>query len=96
MRAGLRCCRAPTRRTRIRLYFAITRDYDTPSSRIVLASSEDGIQLHGAQESGAAGAANSATRIRTCSAIRSRKRYFLTFYRGNDEDYFDIVSKSAD
>ncbi|HMI36653.1 MAG TPA: hypothetical protein VK505_03415, partial [Steroidobacteraceae bacterium] len=28
-----------------RLYFAITRDYDTPTSRIVLASSEDGIHL---------------------------------------------------
>ena len=27
------------------LYFAITRDYDTPSSHIVLASSEDGIHL---------------------------------------------------
>src|SRR6478672_1771098 len=27
------------------LYFAITRDYDTPSSHIVLATSRDGIQL---------------------------------------------------
>jgi hypothetical protein len=28
------------------LYFAITRDYDTPSSHIVLASSRDGIHLN--------------------------------------------------
>jgi hypothetical protein len=42
--AGLWCCRAaisaPTHAV-----FCDSRDYDTPSSRIVLASSEDGIKL---------------------------------------------------
>ena len=77
------------------LYFAITRDYDTPSSRIVLASSEDGTHL---------------TELKNLvqPVVKERnqnpnlfhdpvtQRFFLTFYRGNDENHFDIVSKSAD
>ncbi len=76
------------------LYFAITRDYDTPSSRIVLASSEDGIHL---KELGNLVAPVPKQRNQNPNLFRDpvSKRYFLTFYRGNDEDYFDIVSKSA-
>ncbi len=76
------------------LYFAITRDYDTPSSRIVLATSEDGIHL---------------TEVKTLVARIEHERnqnpnlfrdpvsgrFFLTFYRGNDENWFDIVSRNA-
>jgi hypothetical protein len=76
------------------LYFAITRDYDTPSSRIVLASSEDGIQL---TELKNLVPPVPKQRNQNPNLFRDpvTKRYFLTFYRGNDEDYFDIVSKSA-
>jgi hypothetical protein len=77
------------------LYFAITRDYDTPSSRIVLASSEDGIRLTELKN-----LAPPVPKQRNQNPNLFRdpvtKRYFLTFYRGNDENYFDIVSKSAE
>ncbi len=77
------------------LYFAITRDYDTPSSRIVLASSEDGIQLTELKN-----LAPPVPKQRNQNPNLFRdpvtKRFFLIFYRGNDENYFDIVSKSAD
>ena len=76
------------------LYFAITRDYDTPSSYIVLASSEDGI--HVTQEK---------TLVQTVQNQRNQNpnlfrdprsgRFYLTFYRGNDHDHFEIISKSA-
>ena len=76
------------------LFFAITRDYDTPSSRIVLASSEDGIRLTELKN-----LAPPVPKQRNQNPNLFRdpltKRYFLTFYRGNDENYFDIVSKSA-
>lgn len=76
------------------LYFAITRGYDTPSSYIVLATSEDGIHL---------------TQVKTLvSAVPNQRnqnpnlfrdphsgRFYLTFYRGNDHDHFEIVSKNA-
>ena len=76
------------------LYFAITRDYDTPSSHIVLAQSTDGVHL---------------TEVKTLVPVGPQPRnqnpnlfwdaaahkYVLTYYRGNDRDYFDIVSKSA-
>lgn len=77
-----------------RLHFAITRDYDTPSSRIVLATSDDGIHLtevkdlvHGVNDE----------RNQNPNLFRDPKggRYFLTWYRGNDLDYFDIVSRNA-
>lgn len=75
-------------------YFAITRGYDTPSSYIVLASSEDGIRL---------------TQVKTLVfAVPNQRnqnpnlfrdprsgRFYLTFYRGNDRDHFEIISKSA-
>jgi len=92
-----------------RLYFAITRNYDTVKqfpqpgqnsnakvmgSYIVLAESNDGIHLK-------------ETKVLVKPAIDLRNQnpdlfhdpksgfFYLTFYRGNDIDSFDIVSKHA-
>ena len=77
------------------LYYAITRDYDTPSSRIVLATSEDGLQLSEVKN-----LVQPVQQERNQNPNLFRDpvsgRFFLTFYRGNDNDYFDIVSKSSD
>jgi hypothetical protein len=77
-----------------RLYFAITRDYDTPSSYIVLASSGDGIHL---TEEKVLVPAVPNQRNQNPNLFRDPRsgRYYLTFYRGNDHDHFEIVSKSA-
>lgn len=76
------------------LYFAMTRDYDTPSSYIVLASSEDGIHL--TQEKTLVQAVPNQ-RNQNPNLFRDPRsgRFYLTFYRGNDHDHFEIVSKSA-
>jgi hypothetical protein len=77
------------------LYFAVTRDYDTPTSHIVLARSVDGIHL---DEVGALVEPVAGQRNQNPNLFRDpvSGRYFLTFYRGNDRDHFEIVSKSAD
>ncbi len=77
------------------LYFAITRDYDTPSSYVVLATSTDGIQLK-----------QKKTLVKPVPDQRNQNpnlfrdprsgRFYLTFYRGNDKDHFEIISKRAD
>lgn len=76
------------------LYFAITRDYDTPSSYIVLASSDDGIHL--TQEKTLVKAV-ADQRNQNPNLFRDPRsgRFYLTFYRGNDHDHFEIISKSA-
>jgi len=76
------------------LYFAITRDYDTPSSYIVLATSTDGIQL-----------TQSKTLVKPVPNQRNQNpnlfrdpksgHFYLTYYRGNDKDQFEIVSRNA-
>jgi hypothetical protein len=76
------------------IYFAITRDYDTPSSRIVLAKSEDGIKL-----------TEIKTLVQRVPDERNQNphlyldpvsgKYFLYYYRGNDINYFDIVARTA-
>jgi len=76
------------------LYFAITRDYDTPSSYIVLATSTDGTQL-----------TQSKTLVKPVPNQRNQNpnlfrdpksgRFYLTYYRGNDKDQFEIVSRNA-
>ena len=76
------------------LYFAITRDYDTPSSFIVLATSTDGIQLTQVK-----------TLVKPVPNQRNQNpnlfrdpisaRFYLTYYRGNDKDQFEIVSRNA-
>jgi hypothetical protein len=76
------------------LHFAITRDYDTPSSRIVLATSVDGIHLTELKD-----LVPAVPRQRNQNPNLFHDpvtgRFFLTFYRGNDDDYFDIVSRNA-
>ena len=76
------------------LHFAITRDYDTPSSRIVLATSTDGVHLTEVRDLVKAVAAQ---RNQNPNLFRDpvSGRFFLTWYRGNDADYFDIVSRNA-
>jgi len=76
------------------LYFAVTRDYDTPTSHIVLAKSVDGIHL-----------SEVGILIKPVTGQRNQNpnlfhdplsgRFILTFYRGNDHDHFEIISKSA-
>jgi len=79
-----------------RLHFAITRDYDTPQSHMVLAYSDDGIHLKELKE---LVAKHEAPRNRNQNPNLFRDplsgQFVLTFYRGNDENYFDIISKSA-
>ena len=76
------------------LYFAITRGYDTPSSHIVLASSSDGIAL---DELGVLVPEVAKQRNQNPNLFRDpvSGRFYLTFYRGNDQDDFSIVSRSA-
>ena len=77
------------------LYLAITRDYDTPSSHIVMATSRDGIHLN---EEKVLVPAVSNQRNQNPNLFHDplSGRFYLTFYRGNDHDHFEIVSKSAD
>ena len=77
------------------LYFAITRDYDTPSSHIVLASSRDGIHLT-EEKVLVAGVPNQRNQNPNLFRDPRTGRFYLTFYRGNDKDFFEIISKSAD
>lgn len=76
------------------LYFAITRDYDTPSSHIVLATSRDGIQLK-EEKILVPGVPNQRNQNPNLFRDPRSGRFYLTFYRGNDHDHFEIVSKSA-
>lgn len=77
-----------------RLYYAITRDYDTSASYIVLASSDDGIHL---TEEKKLVQAVPNQRNQNPNLFRDPRsgRFYLTFYRGNDRDHFEIISKSA-
>lgn len=76
------------------LYFAITRDYDTPSSHIVLASSEDGIHLK-EEKMLVQSVLNQRNQNPNLFRDPRSQRFYLTFYRGNDRDHFEIISKSA-
>ena len=77
------------------LYFAITREYDTSSSHIVLATSIDGIHLT-EEEVLVAGVPNQRNQNPNLFRDPRNGRFYLTFYRGNDKDHFEIISKSAD
>jgi hypothetical protein len=76
------------------LYFAITRDYDTPSSYIVLATSTDGIHLTEKKVLVKA-VANQRNQNPNLFRDPQSQRFFLTYYRGNDKDHFEIVSRNA-
>src|SRR5207237_9488372 len=77
------------------LYFAITRDYDTPSSHIVLATSTDGLHLT-EQKVLVPGVPNQRNQNPNLFRDPRTGRFYLYFYRGNDRDSFEIISKSAD
>ena len=77
------------------LYFAITRGYDTPSRYIVLATSEDGIHLT-QQKILVAAVPNQRNQNPNLFRDPRSGRFYLTFYRGNDKDHFEIISKSAE
>lgn len=77
------------------LYLAITRDYDTPSSHIVLATSRDGTHLK-EEKVLVPGVPNQRNQNPNLFHDPRSGRFFLSFYRGNDHDHFEIVSKSAD
>ena len=76
------------------LYFAITRDYDTPSSYVVMATSTDGIEI-----------TQKKVLVKPVPKQRNQNpnlfrdpqsgRFYLTYYRGNDKDQFEIVSRNA-
>jgi hypothetical protein len=76
------------------LYFAITRDYDTPGSYIVLAFSKDGVHI---TEEKVLVAKVADQRNQNPNLFRDPNsgRFYLTFYRGNDKDHFEIISKST-
>jgi len=76
------------------LYFAITREYDTPSSHIVLASSQDGIHLK-EEKVLVEGVPNQRNQNPNLFRDPRSRRFYLTFYRGNDKDHFEIISKNA-
>jgi hypothetical protein len=76
------------------LYFAITREYDTPSSHIVLASSKDGVHLK-EEKILVQGVPNQRNQNPNLFRDPLSGRFYLTFYRGNDHDHFEIISKSA-
>lgn len=75
-------------------YYAITRDYDTPSSHIVLASSTDGIHLK-EEKVLVQGVPNQRNQNPNLFHDPRSGRFYLTFYRGNDHDFFEIISKSS-
>ncbi len=77
------------------LYYSITRDYDTPSSYVVLATSRDGIHL---KEEKVLIKPVPNQRNQNSSLFHDPQsgRFYLTYYRGNDKDQFEIVSRSAD
>jgi hypothetical protein len=81
-------------RNKDRLYFVITREYDTPSSHIVLASSQDGIHLK-EEKILVEGVPNHRNQNPNLFRDPRSRRFYLTFYRGNDRDHFEIISKSA-
>ena len=76
------------------LYFAITREYDTPSSHIVLATSTDGIQLTEVKIL-VAGVPNQRNQNPNLFRDPRSGRFYLTYYRGNDKDQFQIISRNA-
>jgi len=77
------------------LYFAITRGYDTPSSYIVLATSKDGTHLT-QRKTLVKAAPNQRNQNPNLFCDHRSVLFYLTFYRGNDHDHFEIISKSAE
>lgn len=76
------------------LYFAITRNYDTPNSHIVLATSRDGINL---TEDKVVVQPVANQRNQNPNLFRDPRsaRIYLTYFRGKEPDQFEIVSRNA-
>ena len=76
------------------LYVAFTRDYETPTSYIMLGSTSDGIHI---KEERILVEPVQDQRNQNPNLFRdpSSGRFYLTWYRGNDQDQFEIVSRSA-
>jgi hypothetical protein len=75
------------------LYVAYTRDYDTPTSYIVLAATHDGIHLT-VLKILVRPVANQRNQNPNLFHDPRTGRFFLTWYRGNEHS--EIVSRSAD
>ena len=86
------------------LYFAITRDYYTPQPHVVLATSRDGIHIEEEKilVAGVPQQRNSQNNRERCCENPNlfhdpvSGQFFLTFYRGNNNDHFEIISRRAD
>jgi hypothetical protein len=76
------------------LFLAITRDYDTRSSYVVLASSRDGIGLK-EEKVLIKPVANQRNQNPNLFRDPVSGHFYLTYYRGNDQNQFEIVSRSA-
>ena len=76
------------------LFIAFTRDYDSPTSYIVLGQTKDGIHIEQVKT-----LAQPVTNQRNQNPNLFRDprsgRFYLTWYRGNDHDQFEIVSRNA-
>lgn len=75
------------------LYVAYTRDYDTPTSYIVLATTRDGVHLT-LLKTLVQAVANQRNQNPNLFHDPRTGRFFLTWYRGNEHS--EIVSRSAD
>jgi hypothetical protein len=75
------------------LYMAYTRDYDTPTSYIVLATTRDGMLLT-VRKTLVQPAANQRNQNPNLFHDPRTGRFFLTWFRGNE--HYEIVSRSAD
>src|SRR5437764_1236798 len=82
------------RKQRNLLYLAFTRDYDTPTSYIVLGTTTDGVHI---KEIKPLVQRVPNQRNQNPNLFRDPRsgRFYLSWYRGNDRDHFEIVSRNA-
>ena len=76
------------------LYLAFTRDYDTPTSYVVLGTTSDGIHITQVKTL-VQPVPNQRNQNPNLFRDPRNHRFYLTWYRGNDKDHFEIVSRNA-
>lgn len=76
------------------LYLAFTRNYDTPTSYVVLGTTRDGIHITQIKTL-VQPVANQRNQNPNLFRDPKNHRFYLTWYRGNDKDHFEIVSRNA-
>jgi hypothetical protein len=76
------------------LYLVFTRDYDTPTSYIVLGTTRDGIHITQVKTL-VQPVANQRNQNPNLFHDPRNHRFYLTWYRGNDKDHFEIISRNA-